>query len=258
MDSKTVVFITGAYVSHHGWNEWKKYLEEKGFKTLAPPWPHKEGTAEELRKKQFHDTDLADLRLPELIEHYTTIISRLQEKPIVIGHSLGGLITQIVLNRGLATAGIVIHSAPPQGVIPFELSFFKAGLKSLGIFTSLKKTYLMSFEKWQYAFTNGMALEEQKAAYNASTIPESKGTLRGTLTSAAKVDFKKAHAPLLFISGSTDTIIPATLNYRNFKKYSHSNSITEYKEFKGKNHFVLGLRTWREEADFILDWINKH
>lgn len=256
--SKTIVFITGAFVSHHGWKEWQNYFESKGYTTMAPAWPHKEGTAAELRNRQPNDTALAALTMTELVDHYAAIIKALPEKPILIGHSLGGMLTQILLNRDLAQAGIAIHPAPPLGVFPYEFSFLKAGWKVLGLFTSLKKTYLMSFKDWQYAFVNGMSLEDQKKAYEENTIPESKTVARGALTSAAKVDYEKPHAPLLITSGDIDTIIPAHLNYRNYKKYKPNGSVLDYKEFKGRNHFVVGLPTWKEDADYILEWIQKH
>ncbi|MGH7456622.1 MAG: alpha/beta hydrolase, partial [bacterium] len=132
------------------------------------------------------------------------------------------------------------------------------GWKSLGLFTSTKKTYLMSFMDWQYAFVNGMSLEDQRAAYENNTIPESKTVARGGLSSAAKVDFAKPHAPLLITSGSMDNIIPAHLNRRNFEKYKKNGSVLEYKEFPGRNHFVLGQPTWKEDADYILNWIVSH
>jgi pimeloyl-ACP methyl ester carboxylesterase len=193
-----------------------------------------------------------------VIDHYANIVKSFAKKPIVIGHSLGGLMTQVIVNRGLAAAGIAIHPVPTLGVFPYEFSFLKAGWKSLGLFTSTKKTYLMSFKDWQYAFVNEMPLDEQKAAYEKFTIPESKTVARGGLTSAAKVDYKKPHAPLLITSGSIDNIIPAHLNNRNYKKYAKTGSVLEYKEFKGRNHFVLGQPGWHTDADYILDWIAQH
>lgn len=255
--SKTVVFITGAFVSNSGWDQWKAYFESKGYKTLAPAWPHKDGTAKELRDRKPNDTKLAALTFNELVDHYANIVKSLPEKPIIIGHSLGGLITQILVNRGLAAAAIAVHPFPPLGVIPFEFSFLKSAWKVLGLFTSLKKTYMMSFKDWQYAFVNNMPLAEQQKAYEENTIPESKTVARGTLTGASKVDFKKPHAPLLITSGEIDNILPASLNYRNFKAYKDSGSVLDYKEFKGRNHFVLGQHTWKEDADYILDWLNK-
>ncbi len=258
IQSKTIVFITGAFVTHHGWDEWKKYFEAKGYTTLAPAWPHKNASAEELRNRQPNDTELAQLTLAELVDHYANIIKALPKKPIVIGHSLGGLITQIIVNRDLAAAGIAIHSVPPQGVFPYEFSFLKAGWKVLGLFTSLKKTYLMSFKDWQYAFVNEMPLQEQQKAYEENIIPESKTVARGGLTSAAKVDFEKQHAPLLLTAGDIDNIIPAHLNKRNYNRYAKNNgSITDYKEFKGRNHFVLGQPIWKEDAEYIYNWINR-
>jgi pimeloyl-ACP methyl ester carboxylesterase len=102
-----------------------------------------------------------------------------------------------------------------------------------------------------------MPLEEQRLAYEKNAIPESKTVARGGLTNAAKVDFKKLQAPLLLTSGSTDTIIPAHLNFRNFRKYANNGSVVDYKEFKNRNHFVLGQSTWKEDADFILEWLEK-
>lgn len=256
--SKTIVFITGAFVSHTGWEEWQKYFESKGYKTIAPAWPFKDGTAAELRARQPNDTSLARLRMKEVVEYYADIIKKCPEKPIVIGHSFGGLVTQIMVNRGIAAAGIAIHPAPTKGVLPYEMGFLRGGGKALGLFTSKKKTYLMSFKKWQYAFTNGMSLEDQRASYDANTIPESKTVVRDGLSNAAKVDYKKAHPPLLITSGDKDHIIPAHLNKRNFRKYKPSGSILEYKEFTGRNHYVLGLPTWKEDADYILSWIDKY
>lgn len=258
INSKHLVFVTGAFVTHLGWDEWQKYFQSKGYKTVAPPWPYKNGTAAELRKRQPRDTDLALLTLSQVIDSYANVIKGLPEKPIVIGHSLGGLMTQIIVNRDLAAAGIAIHPAPPLGVFPYEFSFLKGGWKSLGLFTSTKKTYLMSFKDWQYAFVNGMPLDEQRAAYESNAIPESKTVTRGGLTRAAKVDFAKPHAPLLIVAGSEDNLIPAHMNRRNFKAYKQNGSVLEYKEFSGRNHFVLGLPTWKEEADYILNWIASH
>jgi pimeloyl-ACP methyl ester carboxylesterase len=257
-DAKTVVFVTGAFVNHSCWDEWKKYFESKGYTAYAPPWPFKDGTTKELRNRQPNDIDLAKLTLKEVIDSYINFIKKLPEKPIVIGHSLGGCMTQVIVNRDIPAAGIAIHPVPTQGVIPYEFSFLRGGGKSLGLFTSTKKTYLMSFKDWQYAFVNGMPLEEQKAAYEKLTIPESKTVARGGLTSAVKVDYKKPHPPLLITSGDKDTIIPAHLNFRNYKRYVKNGSVLDYKEFPGRNHFVLGQSTWKEDADYILDWIKTH
>ncbi|SDH04956.1 alpha/beta hydrolase [Chitinophaga filiformis] len=253
---KTVVFITGAFVHHSCWDEWKAYFENKGYRTIAPPWPHKNASAEVLRNSH-PNKDIASNRLAVLTDHYDNIIRQLPEKPILIGHSIGGLIVQLLLQRGLGFSGVAIHSVPPQGIITFKLSFLKAGLGPLGFFTSVRQSFLMSFNQWKYAFTNGMDCDAQKEAYYQFAIPESKLIVRDTITHAARINFENPHAPLLLTSGSDDNTIPASLNYKNYQKYKHSNSITNYKEFKSRNHFVLGQPTWKEDADYILDWLNK-
>jgi pimeloyl-ACP methyl ester carboxylesterase len=138
VNSKTILFITGAFVSNSCWDEWKIYFTNSGYTCIAPPWPYKEGTAEELRKRQPNDIDLAKLTLSELVDYYAAIVKGCAEKPIAIGHSLGGLITQILVNRDLVAAGIAIHSVPPKGIIPYEFTFLKGGWKSLGLFTDVK------------------------------------------------------------------------------------------------------------------------
>src|SRR5690348_6359259 len=125
--SKTIVFVTGAFVTHHGWDHWKTYFESFGYKTVAPPWPFKDAAPAELRSRQPNDVDLATLTLSEVVDHYANIVKSQAEKPIVIGHSLGGLMTQIIVNRGLTAAGVAIHPVPPLGVFPYEFSFLKAG-----------------------------------------------------------------------------------------------------------------------------------
>ncbi|HEY5825448.1 MAG TPA: alpha/beta hydrolase [Cyclobacteriaceae bacterium] len=254
--SKTIVFITGAFVNNACWNEWKTYFDSKGYTTIAPPWPGKEGDAATLRARH-PDKALAAVTLPMILDHYAAIIKNLDEKPILIGHSFGGQMAQVLMNKGLAEAVIAIHAAPPQGIIPYELDFLRSTSSSLGLFTSLDKTYLMSFEKFQFAFVNGMTLEEQKKAYDFLAAPESKRAVRGGLTKAASVDFKKPHPPILFLAGTKDQIIPAHLCKRVFKSYKDKNSITEF-VLKDRNHYILGLPTWKEDADFILNWIAKH
>lgn len=252
----TILFITGAFVSNKCWDEWKTFFENKGFKTLAPPWPYKDAPVEVLRERH-PDPQIAGLRLSELILHFENIVKKLPQKPIVIGHSIGGLIAQILLQRNLVTSAVAIHSVPPQGIMTFKFSFLKAGWGPLGFFTSTKKTFMMSFSQWQYAFTNGMPEEWQETSYCNYAIPESKLIVRDTITSVAKVDFNAPHNPLLLIAGSIDHTIPESLNLSNYKKYTDKNSITDYKVFIGRNHFVLGQPGWQEIAVYIQEWLAK-
>ena len=251
---KSILFITGAFVGNNCWDEWRIYFESKGYNTFAPAWPHKDASPEELRNRQ-PDVGVASNRLVALTDFYARIAQGFTEEPILIGHSIGGLIVQLLLQRDLGSCGVAIHSVPPQGIITLKFSFLKAGWGALGFFTSTKKSYLISFKGWQYAFTNGMTCDEQKESYYKFAIPESKLVVRDTISGAAKINFENPHAPLLLMSGSNDHSIPSSLNYAIFKKYRKSNSVTDYKEFEGRNHFVLGQSTWKENADYILNWL---
>lgn len=253
--SKTIVFITGAFVTNDCWKDWTSYFQQMGFNVLAPAWPYKDAPACTLRQRH-PDAQVASQRLANLTEYYSQLIEQLEEIPILIGHSMGGLIAQLLLQKRQASAAIAIHSLQPQAVFTFKYSFYKAGWKALGFFTDTSKSYLMSFSAWQYAFTNGMDYDAQKEAYYSYLAPESKMLVRDATTNAAKIDFDRPHQPLLFISGSEDQFIPASLNYTNYQKYKHQSSITEYKEFPGRNHFVLGQPGWKEIADYIFSWLS--
>ncbi|MGN7721645.1 alpha/beta fold hydrolase [Chitinophaga sp. 22620] len=253
----TIVFLTGAFVSSHCWDPWKGFFEQRGYRCLAPPWPHKDAPALVLRSRQ-PDAAIASIRLADLVNYFTDFITQLDEKPILIGHSLGGLLVQLLLQKDLAVAGVAIHSVPPAGVMSFKWSFLRAAWAPLGFFTPASRSFLMSFPQWQYAFANGMPLAEQKAGYEKFAIPESKRALRDGLSHVAKVDYKRPHPPLLFVAGTADHTMPASLNRSNFKRYAKSQSVTEFKLSEGRNHFVLGQPTWREDADFIAQWLDRH
>lgn len=251
----TIVFITGAFISHTIWKPWIEWFEGKGYNCIAPAWPHKNGTAEELRNRLPNDAGLAGTRLQDVIDHHIAIIEKLPQKPIVIGHSLGGLIAQLLVNKNLVAAGVAIHSAPAYGSLSFEWSSVKSTWKPLGFLSSSRKTYMMDQKEWNYAIANGMTEQEQKDSYQNFAIPASKLVMRDALTKDTKIDFKKTHPPLLFVSGTGDHMTPEPVVYNNFAKYDPLHSVTDYKEFKNRNHFVLALPGWEEEADYIYEWL---
>jgi len=252
--SKSIVFIAGTFISNDCWDEWKLYFETKEYNCIAPCWPYKDDSSEELRNKH-PNSEIASTRLDELIDYFAIIANTFEEKPILIGHSMGGLIVQTLLQQGLGTAGEAIHSFPPSGARTFEFSFLKSWWQATGFFTSVRKSYMLSFKKWANTVANGLTCEEQKQFYYKYAIPESKIIVRDAFRSGAKVNFKNQHAPLLLTSGSKDKIISATLNYNNYKKYEPGTSITNYKELKNHNHLVFDGAALKEEAEFIFSWL---
>ena len=256
MKTKSIVFIHGMFMTSLCWENWVKYFEAKGFKVSAPNWPGRGEPVKALRKKH-PDPELGKLTLSKIVEHYAEFIGNHHENPIIIGHSMGALVTQILLNRGLGAAGIAIDSAPPSGVFTTQWSFLKANFPMINPFISQNTPHLMTLPQFQYAFVNTLPPKEQEKIYTRYVVPESRQVPRESLGRAGRIDFKKAHAPLLLTAGSLDNIIPAALNKSNYEKYTSSGSVTEFIEFPGRTHFLIGQPGWEEIAAACLTWLQK-
>ncbi|MGD0611235.1 MAG: alpha/beta hydrolase [Anaerolineales bacterium] len=254
--TRTVVFIHGMYMTPLYWEDWAKRFAAKGYHCLSPAWPGRDKPVETLRKNH-PNIELGKLTLQEVLENLARTIRSLDEKPILIGHSMGGLTTQLLLQQGLAAAGIAIDSAPPMGVFTTQWPFLKANWGHVTPFVAQKKPVQMSFERFQYAFVNTMPIAEQRAAFEKYAVPESRRVPRQSLTSVARIDFKKPHVPLLLIAGSVDHLIPPSLIKTLYNKYKGSPSVTDYKEFPERNHFLIGQNNWEEVADYCLEWLSK-
>jgi len=256
MKSKTIVFIHGMYMTPLCWEHWVETFQTRGYRCLAPAWPGRDKPIETLRKNH-PDPELGKLTLSGVVASLAVRIKTLDEKPVLIGHSMGGLVVQLLLQQDLAAAGVAIDSAPPAGVFSPKWSFLKSNWPHITPFVSASSPIEMSFERFQYAFINTLPLEEQRAAYERYVVPESRGVPRQSLDGAARIDFKKPHVPLLLIAGSADHIIPASLNQSNYAKYKQSPSVTSFKEFSGRTHFTIGQKGWEEVAGFVIAWLDQ-
>ncbi len=236
------------------WENWIDYFQSKGYKCLAPAWPGRDKPVALLRNGHI-DPLLGKLTLTDVLDHITEVIRDAGEKPVLIGHSMGALVVQLLMQKDVAAAGVAIDSAPPMGVLTAKWSFLKSNWPHITPFVSASHPIEMTFERFQYTFVNGMPLADQKAAYNRYVVPESRRVSRQSLT--ARVDFEKPHPPLLLIAGSIDHIIPASLNKTNYDRYKASNSITDFKEFPGRNHFIIGQPNWEEVASYVHSWLDE-
>jgi len=255
MKTKTIVFIHGMFMTPLCWEHWVTRYQAKGYRCIAPAWPGRDQSVEMLRKKH-PDPQLAKLKLSQVVGHLAQVIKGLDEKPVLIGHSMGGLAVQLLLQKELALAGVAIDPAPPMGVLTTAFSFLRANFPAINPFL-LNQPVLMSFEHFQYAFVNTLPLDQQRAAYERYMVPESRGVPTSSLGAAGKVDFKKPHPPLLITAGEQDNIVPASLNRSNYNKYKASSSVTDFKEFPGRDHFVIGEKGWEEVADYCLTWLEE-
>lgn len=255
--SKTVIFIHGMFMVPASWDGFRKQFEAKGYKTIAPAWPLHEGSAADLRKAH-PDKALGALKLEDVIEHYRKIIREQKEKPILVGHSMGGLIVQILMQEGLGAAGIAIDSAPPRGLISLKFSFLKSNWGVISPFADKHEPILLTQDQFNYAFVHTLPESEQTSIYQTYVVPESRLVGNGPTTDAAAVDFDKQRLPLLLIAGENDHIIPASLNYSNFQKYQDSKSRTEFRMFEGRTHWIAGQKGFEEVAEYSIDWLARN
>lgn len=260
--AQTIVLIHGLWVTPRSWEKFIQRYESRGYRVLAPAWPGIRGDVEDMQRdpSTFNGISIADV-----VAHYTKIIQALPEKPIIIGHSYGGLITQLLLDRGLGAAGVAIDSVPPQGIKLLPLSTIEALTPALANPFNLKRTYLFPFARWWRVFANVLSEPEARAAYARYAVAAPGAAIfeaaLSNLTpgSRAAVNFPNPNrAPLLVIGGEKDVIMPASLSRKIYRRHSASPVTTDYKEFPGRSHFLIGEQGWEEVADYALTWAKSH
>lgn len=255
--SKTVLFIHGAWLTPSVWEPWRAHYEAQGYRTVAPAWPLLDRPVEDLRRAPH--PELGNLTLGRITDHYAAIIATLPEQPILIGHSYGGLIVQMLLDHGLGAAGVSIDPGPAAGIHPGP----KALLSALPVFLAWRgwgRALTMGLGAFAKNFSNGMAEAEQRAAYDRHVVP-APGRIyyQSVLGLDAGIRWQNPdRAPLLLISGEDDRTVEPSMVRQNLKKYAASPAVTEMKSFAGRNHFLIAAPGWEEIADIALQWAATH
>jgi pimeloyl-ACP methyl ester carboxylesterase len=259
----TIVLVHGLWMTPRSWENWVPYYEKKGFRVLAPGYPGFEIEVEALRS---NPSIIANLTVPQTVDHLARVIEGLDRPPIIIGHSFGGALTQLLLGRGLGAAGVAINSAPTEGVLVNPPSQIKSLFPILRNPVNHNKAVGFTPEEFHYAFTNTLSESESLKVYERYHIPApakwvwAYGVFANLTPGPQEtwVDYKKAdRAPLLFIAGSADHIMPPSVNRSNAKHYK-SSAITEYKEFEGRSHWTCGEPGWEQVAEYALAWATEH
>jgi len=207
-----------------------------------------------------------EAKLKTVVDHYERIIRKLGAPPIIMGHSFGGLITQMLIDRGLGSAGILVDSAQTAGVPVLPFATIRATLPILGNPFSYSRTTSLSPSQFNYAFTNELSAAESKRVYDRYSIPAANSILWDAAFAllnpkgSSKVDYSRSNrAPLLFIAGSNDHLAPPAINKANMRKYiKNSSAVTDYREFPNRTHHTVGQKGWEEVADFAIQWANIH
>ena len=260
----TIVLVHGFWVTPRSWEKWVERYEGKGYRVLTPAYPGFEVEVEALREDP---SPIETLTFPAIVEHIGGIIDELDSPPIIIGHSAGGVLTQILLDHGYGAAGVAIDSVPAEGIKVVPVSQIRSLFPFLSHPSSRHKAMGFTKEQFHYAFTNTLSREESDEVYERYHIPAS-GRLVWVGATANftpghqenYVDFRNEdRAPLLFIAGSEDNIMPPAVNQSNVKHYRNAKSPTDYKEFEGRSHYsVIGGEGWEEVADYALEWATEH
>ena len=257
-----VVLIHGLWMTSRSWEDWTSRYTRQGYRVIARSWPGMDIDIDELRRDP---SPIATLGITEIVEHYEQIIRSLDRAPFIIGHSFGGLITQILLDRGLGAAGVAIAPAPVKGILFLPFSTLKVSFPALSNPANNHRAVPLTPEQFHYAFTNNLSEEESLAVFNRYAVPGPDHVLFQAAFAnfnphaATAVDFhNNDRAPLLLISGGNDHVSPASVVEANFKLYRHSTAVTEYKDFPGRTHYTLGQDGWEQVADYALSWAETH
>jgi pimeloyl-ACP methyl ester carboxylesterase len=257
-----IVLVHGLWLTPRSWEGWKERFEGRGREVHAPAWPRMEADVEELRRDP---TPLNGLGIKEIVDHYDTFIRGLAREPVIMGHSFGGLVTEMLCDRGLGAAGVAISPAPFKGILRLPPSQLKSAFPVLGNPANRTRTVELTLSQFQYAFTNTMDGASSKAAYERYEVP---GPGRVLFQAAfanfnpnapTKVDFHKDdRAPLLVIGNDQDHTVPASVSKEAAGRLGKSDAVVDYKEFAGRPHFTAGAPGWEAVADYALEWADRH
>jgi pimeloyl-ACP methyl ester carboxylesterase len=257
MNVTTIVLINGLWMTALSWEYWAKHYSDKGYRVVAANWPGMEGDIQQMRRDPSR---FASLGVAEVVDHYEQIIRELESPPMIIGYGFGGLVTQILLDRGWGAAGVAIASAPVKGIARLPLSILKLAFSVLGKSLSNKAASLTA-QEFHRAFANSLTETESLDAFNRYTVPAPNRVLLQTAFanfsphSATAVNFRNdTRAPLLLVAGGKDRIVPSSIVKANFNLYRESKAETDYKEFPEQTHFTLVHDALQKVADYVLGW----
>jgi pimeloyl-ACP methyl ester carboxylesterase len=259
---QTIVLINGLWLTALSWEHWVKRYMARGHHVIARSWPGMEGSIDDLRRDP---SGITSLGVEDVVAHYERIIRALDRPPVIIGHSFGGLITEILLDRGLGVAGVAVDPAPVKGIFVLPFASIKAAFPGLKNPFEQHRAVALTLEQFHYGFTNHLTEEESAPIYERYAVPGPNHVLfQASLANfnphaATTVDFNNNdRAPLLLISGGRDHTVPASVTKANYDLFRKSSAVTEYREYPDRTHWTIGQDGWEGVADFALEWALGH
>lgn len=253
-----VVFIHGLWLHADSWKPWLELFRSAGYDPVAPGWPGEPATVAEANA---HPERLANVGIDDVVEHYTALIRKLPAKPIVIGHSFGGLVAQKLLASGVAAAAIALDPAQIRGVLPLPFAQLKSAFPVLGNPFNYKRAVAQTPRQFRYGFGNAVSEQESNALHAKYHIPAPGKPLFEAAfanllpNTPAKVNTKAVRGPLLITAGGKDHTVPEVVARSAFRLYRKGPSVTDYKVFPDRGHSLTVDSGWREVAGETLSWL---
>jgi non-heme chloroperoxidase len=256
-----VVFVHGLWLLPSSWDRWARLFEDNGYVALTPGWPDDPETVEEAKA---HPEVFAHKTVGQVADHFAEIIRGLHRKPAIIGHSFGGLLTQILAGRGLAAASVAIDPAPFRGVLPLPISSLKSAFPVLGNPANRNRAVPLTYEQFRYGFANAVSEEEAQQLYETYAVPASGVPLFQAATAnlnpwtEAKVDTRNPErSPLLIISGEMDHTVPWAIANASYQQQQDNPGVTEIVEMTNRGHALTIDSGWREVAATALAFVKR-
>jgi non-heme chloroperoxidase len=256
-----VVFVHGLWLLESSWDRWAAAFEEAGYAAVSPRWPDDPATVEEANA---HPEVFAHKTVGQVADHFENVIRQLDTKPVLVGHSFGGLLAQILAGRGLASAAVAIDPAPFRGVLPLPISALRSARPVLGNPANRNRAVPLTYEQFRYGFANAVDEGEARDLYAQFAVPASGAPLFQAATAnlnpwtEAKVDTKNPQrGPLLIISGERDNTVPWAIANASYKLQKRNPGVTEIVEMPNRGHALTIDSGWREVADTALAFVRR-
>ncbi len=257
-----MVFVHGLWLLPSSWDRWRTLFEEAGYATLAPGWPDDPNTVEEANR---HPEVMAHKTIGQIADHFEYVITKLKKKPAIVGHSFGGLLTQILAGRGVSAVSVAIDPAPFRGVLPLPISALKSAAPVIGNPANHGRAVPLTYEQFRFAFANAVSEDEAKELYATYAVPGSGVPLFQAATAnlnpwtEAKVKSKNPkRGPLLIIDGEKDNTVPWAIANASYKKQKRNPGVTEIIKIPERGHSLTIDHGWREVADTALSFVQKN
>jgi non-heme chloroperoxidase len=256
-----VVFVHGLWLLSSSWDPWAEVFRAAGYAPLTPGWPDDPNTVDEANR---HPEVFADKSVKQVADHFDEVIQGLARRPAVIGHSFGGLLTQILAGRALSAASVAIDPAPFRGVLPLPFSALKSSAPVLGNPRNRHRAVPLTYEQFRFAFANAVDEQEAKELYDAFAVPaagiplfQAAAANLNPWTQARVDSLNPARGPLLIISGEKDHTVPWAIANASFRRQQRNENVTEIVELPDRGHSLTIDHGWREVADTALAFVKR-